>query len=139
MPVVIKTSTSTINDTEPPEQTEESLIGNRDLKRKASKNNRSRKLSERESFSGICKEVYNPQYREFLSRDAKTWFQLSFFYFFFYACLSAFFILLLALFYQTIDLKKPIYFNKESVMHYKVVNPGLGFRPQVALLGNGNF
>lgn len=97
------------------------------------KSGKSRKKSLGESLAGICKELYNAEYREFLSRDAKGWFKLAIFYFFFYTCLASFFILLLVLFFQIIDMKTPNYFYKESVMHYKGINPGLGFRPQVKI------
>jgi sodium/potassium-transporting ATPase subunit beta len=84
---------------------------------------------------GLRDEMYNKEYREFLSRDAKAWCKLSFFYCIFYACLSGFFILYLYIFYQTIDLKKPTYYNKDSVMNYKKINPGLGFRPHLDVEG----
>lgn len=77
------------------------------------------------------KEIYNSEYREFLSRDAMAWCKLSLFYTIFYTLLAGFFLLSLFIFYQTIDQKKPTYYNKDSVMHFKVVNPGMGFRPQI--------
>jgi sodium/potassium-transporting ATPase subunit beta len=82
-------------------------------------------------LSDLGRDLYNSETREFLSRDAKAWCQLSLFYFVFYVFLSAFFILLLMVFYSTLDLKQPRYFNKDSVMNYADVNPGLGFRPQL--------
>ena len=112
------------------EEAEEKLLDakSEDLSKKKSK---SKKKSLKESLSEIGREVYNSDYREFLTRDSKGWFKLSLFYFIFYTCLSAFFCFLLFIFYQMIDSKTPNYFYKESVMHYKEINPGMGFRPQV--------
>lgn len=112
------------------EPTEESMLTDEN-NTTSKKKGKSNKKSLRQSLSEICKEVYNSEYREFLSRDAKAWFKLSLFYFIFYVCLAGFFILLLMLFFLTIDSKTPNYFYKESVMHYRGINPGLGFRPQV--------
>lgn len=77
------------------------------------------------------KRLYNSEYREFLGRDAKSWFKLSIFFGIFYAALAGFFLLCLTIFYQTIDQKTPTYYNKDSVMNFHSVNPGLGFRPQL--------
>lgn len=90
-----------------------------------------KKKTFKERFADFKKSIYNSEYREFLSRDGKAWLQLSFFYFIFFSCLSGIFIGLLAVFYQTIDLQAPTYYNEESVMNYAKVNPGMGFRPQV--------
>jgi sodium/potassium-transporting ATPase subunit beta len=38
---------------------------------------------------------------------------------------------MLLIFYQIIDLNTPTYYNEDSVMSYRGVNPGLGFRPQL--------
>ena len=89
-----------------------------------------KKLSTKERIKSVGNMLYNSEYREFLGRDAKAWFKLSVFYFIFYLWLSGFFVLLLLAFYMSVDSKKPTYYNTESVMHYKEVNPGLGFRPQ---------
>lgn len=120
-------SQKTIDETEPGE---ESLLTDENEKSKR-KSSKSKKKTLRESLSEICKEVYSSEYREFLGRDAKAWFKLSLFYFIFYLCLAVFFILLLMIFFYTIDSKTPNYFFKESVMHFRGINPGLGFRPQV--------
>jgi len=66
-----------------------------------------------------------------LNKDAAGWFKLAICYFIFYVFLASFFVLMLVIFYQIVDPKKPTYYNKESVMNYKIVNPGLGFRPQL--------
>ena len=92
---------------------------------------RSKRRDLKDRLSEIGREFYNAEYREFLSRDAKSWFKLSVFYSLYFLFLAAFFSLLLYIFYLTIDPVKPTYYNKESVMDYKKVNPGLGFRPQV--------
>lgn len=110
------------------EEAEESLRQAR--KSIALENNR--KNSVKESWVELKKEIYNPQYREFMSRDCLAWFKLSLCYFIFYFLLASFFVMLLALYYTfKIDTKTPNLFYKESVMHYKGINPGLGFRPQV--------
>lgn len=92
---------------------------------------KNKKIGKLEHLMGAMQLVYNPEYREFLSRDALGWFKLTCFYCIFYSFLSGFFILLLAVFYRMVDDKQPTYFNKESVMNYRGVNPGLGFRPQI--------
>jgi sodium/potassium-transporting ATPase subunit beta len=74
--------------------------------------------------------IYNPKYREFVSRDGKDCCLLSFFYFVFYTLLSGFFVLMLTAFHSTLDPKIPTYYDKTSVMNHNGVNPGLGFRPQ---------
>ena len=60
-------------------------------------------------------EIYNKEYREILSRDAHSWFQLFLFYFVFYAALAGFFIGCLFIFYLTIDQRVPTYYNKVRV------------------------
>lgn len=92
---------------------------------------KSRKRSFGEVLKEIKTEIYNPNYREFLSRDAKSWFKLSLFYAIFFTCLALFFSLLLFIFYKTIDPIKPTYYNENSVMNTRGVNPGLGFRPHL--------
>ena len=110
------------------EETEESL---RQARKSIALEN-SRKNSMKDNWIELKKDIYNPNFREFMGRDALAWFKLSLFYFIFYVVLATFFILLLLLFYEfKIDLKTPSLFYKESVMHYKGINPGLGFRPQV--------
>ncbi len=111
------------------EAAEESFLDNQ-ADQSGSKRKKKKKTL-KESLAEIGKEVYNSEYREFLSRDAKGWFKLSLFYFTFYSCLAAFFVLLLIMFFHMIDHKKPSYYYKESVMNQKEVNPGMGFRPQV--------
>ncbi len=77
--------------------------------------------------------LYSSEYREFLGKDAMGWFKLSSYYAVFYVWLTFFFCSLLFFFWvirirgQTL----PVYYNTESVMHYKQVNPGMGFRPQL--------
>lgn len=87
----------------------------------------------KDKLTSFCNSCYNSEYREFLSKDAMGWFKLSAYYAVYYLWLSIFFCTLLFLFWvvrirgQTL----PIYYNTDSVMNYKVVNPGLGFRPQL--------
>lgn len=110
------------------EETEESLR----QARKSIAESASRKSSIKQDWGEIKRDLYNREYREFLSRDCLAWFKLSLFYFIFYVCLAGFFILLLYLFYEfKIDPKTPNLFYKESVMNFREINPGLGFRPQV--------
>lgn len=98
---------------------------------KIEKLNQSRKKSFWESLKKVKTEIYDSQYREFLGRDCMSWFKLSIFYSLFYGFLSGFFLLCLFAFYYTIDHKTPTYFNKESVMNFRSINPGLGFRPHI--------
>lgn len=93
--------------------------------------NKTKKKSFKDSLRELGREIYDSEYNEFLTRDAKAWCKLSLFYTVFYSVLAAFFIIYLFLFYHTLDLKVPKYYNRESVMDYKIVNPGLGFRPHV--------
>ncbi|CAF0997620.1 unnamed protein product [Brachionus calyciflorus] len=93
--------------------------------------NKHKKKSFLQSLKDIKKDIYNSEYREFLSRDSKSWFKLSVFYSLFYGVLAGFFMLCLMVFYYTIDHKRPTYFNQESVMNFRSVNPGLGFRPHI--------
>lgn len=112
------------------EEAEESLL----QARKSISSTKQRKNSVKESWVEMKKDLINSEYREFMGRDSVAWFKLSIFYCIFYAVLAGFFILLLYLFYHfKIDMKKPNYFYKDSVMNYKGVNPGLGFRPQLDL------
>jgi len=80
----------------------------------------------------LSRSVYNPEYREFLSRDAMGWLKLSFYYTCFYVWLTGFFLALLYVFWavKINGSTAPVYYNEESVMNYKKVNPGMGFRPQ---------
>jgi sodium/potassium-transporting ATPase subunit beta len=91
---------------------------------------KSQKKTFKEKLSSFTSDVYNSEKREFLHRDGKDCFQLSFFYSIFFFALSATFVGLLAVFYQTLDLNVPTYYNQDSVMNQKQVNPALGFRPQ---------
>jgi sodium/potassium-transporting ATPase subunit beta len=109
------------------EETEETLLGaKKEIEIQKKENKKAFKDHLREFRQGF----YNSEYREFLGRDSLAWFKLSVFYFIFYLLLSAFFVFLLFVFYETLDLKKPTYFNKKSVMHFREVNPGMGYRPQ---------
>lgn len=89
-----------------------------------------RKKTFKEKLSDITSDIYNSETRELLNRDGKDCFQLSCFYSIFFFTLSAAFVGLLAIFYQTLDLNVPTYYNQDSVMNQKQVNPALGFRPQ---------
>ena len=86
------------------------------------------KKSTKEKVNGLIDSVYNKEYREFLSKDAMGWLKLSAFYSVFYFFLAMFFCALLFLFwaFRINGSTAPVYYNTESVMHYKVVNPGLG-------------
>lgn len=87
----------------------------------------------KERFNSFVDGFYNKQYREFLSKDAMGWLKLSAFYAAFYLWLASFFCFLLFLFWTTRIRGQtlPVYYNTDSVMNYKVVNPGLGFRPHL--------
>lgn len=76
---------------------------------------------------------YDFEYREFLSKDAMGWLKLSAFYAAFYFWLACFFCTMLFIFWavRIRGQALPVYYNQESVMNYKVVNPGLGFRPHL--------
>lgn len=49
----------------------------------------------------------------------------------FYACLGSFFVGMLAVFMAIMPRDKPTYYGVSSTMNARVINPGLGFRPQV--------
>jgi len=82
----------------------------------------------KDSKKGFLSEIYNSEYREFLGRDALGWLKLSCFYTVFYIWLAGFFCTMLFMFWvvRIRDQPLPVYYNTESVMHYKSVNPGLG-------------
>lgn len=98
------------------------------LKNRQSSLTKPQKKSTKEKINDIVDSVYNKEYREFLSKDAMGWLKLSAFYSVFYFCLAMFFCGLLFIFwaFRINGSTAPIYYNTESVMHYKVVNPGLG-------------
>lgn len=84
-----------------------------------------------EKKSGVMSFIWNSQTKEFCGRSGASWAKVSFFYSIFYACLGAFFIGMLAVFFQVMPKDLPTYYGEESTMHQKILNPGLGFRPQI--------
>jgi sodium/potassium-transporting ATPase subunit beta len=111
------------------EEAEETLLA----VRKNSNTKDKQKKSVLQILKNLGAKVYDAEYREFLSRDAMGWLKLSFYYACFYIWLTCFFLFMLYIFWllRIKGATAPVYHNEESVMHYKKVNPGLGFRPQI--------
>ena len=78
----------------------------------------------------LFKFAYNEEYRELFGRDSASWFKYSLYFCFFYLGLATLFCTWLWVWCRKMDALTPTYYNTESVMSFKVVNPGLGFRPQ---------
>ncbi|XP_047987248.1 sodium/potassium-transporting ATPase subunit beta-2 [Leguminivora glycinivorella] len=70
--------------------------------------------------------LWNSETGQFLGRTGSSWAKILLFYVIFYACLVGFFAGLLAVFYQTLDMKVPKWQLDSSIIGS---NPGLGFRP----------
>ena len=91
------------------------------------------------SIRKFRKFVYNRKTNEVFSRDGLSWAKISFFYFFYYMGLGGFFLLCVYLFSLTLSHTSPTYFSNYGCMGYakdevngrRVINPGLGFRPQI--------
>ena len=111
------------------------------------------------NLSGFGKFIWNSSKREFCGRDGASWgkhmfiikmfikkkkfyfskfskAKISLFYVVFYSLLGLFFIGLLAVFAAVMPLDKPTYYGEESVMNQAILNPGLGFRPQIDVEDN---
>lgn len=89
-------------------------------------------VSSRESQSRLQKFrtfLWNASEGTILGRNAISWGKISLYYSIFYFLLGGFFVLLFAVFVTTLGKQFPTLYNVESVMDYKGVNPGLGFRP----------
>jgi sodium/potassium-transporting ATPase subunit beta len=86
--------------------------------------------------AGVGQFIWNKNTKEFLGRTGLSWAKVSFFYAIFYSLLGAFFIGMLAVFFQIMPQDKPTYYGEDSTMAIKVLNPGLGFRPQVDVEDN---
>ncbi|KDR20642.1 sodium/potassium-transporting ATPase subunit beta-2-like [Zootermopsis nevadensis] len=70
--------------------------------------------------------IWNSETHQFLGRTGASWGKILLFYILFYSGLVGFFLAMIAVFYQTIDLKIPKWQQDRSVIGS---NPGLGFRP----------
>jgi len=70
--------------------------------------------------------LWNSETNQFLGRTFSSWAKILFFYVCFYAGLIGFFSALMALFFQTLDMKAPKWQQTSSLIGS---NPGLGFRP----------
>lgn len=81
------------------------------------------KLGKWEGFRQFC---WNSETSQCLGRTGSSWAKILFFYLVFYAALIGFFAAMLAVFWQTLDMKMPKYQLGESLIGS---NPGLGFRP----------
>lgn len=81
------------------------------------------KLGKWEGFRQFC---WNSETSQCLGRTGSSWAKILFFYLVFYAVLIGFFAAMLAVFWQTLDMKMPKYQLGESLIGS---NPGLGFRP----------
>lgn len=83
------------------------------------------------ALSGFGKFIWNSNTKEFCGRDGASWGKISLCYAIFYACLGSFFIGMLAVFMAIMPVDKPTYYGYSSTMNARVINPGLGFRPQI--------
>ncbi|XP_046989972.1 sodium/potassium-transporting ATPase subunit beta-2 [Schistocerca americana] len=81
------------------------------------------KLGKWEAFSIF---LWNPETHQFLGRTGASWAKILLFYVLFYTCLAGFFSAMLAIFYQTLDMRIP---KRELDGSLIGDNPGLGFRP----------
>lgn len=70
--------------------------------------------------------IWNSETHQFLGRTGASWGKILLFYILFYSGLIGFFLAMIAVFYQTIDLRIPKWQQDKSVIGN---NPGLGFRP----------
>lgn len=70
--------------------------------------------------------IWNSETHQFLGRTGASWGKILLFYVLFYSGLIGFFLAMMAVFYQTIDMKIPKWQQDKSVIGN---NPGLGFRP----------
>lgn len=77
-------------------------------------------------WEGFKQFLWNPETNQFLGRTGASWGKILLFYLIFYAVLIGFFAALLAVFYQTLDTKKPKWELDNGLIGN---NPGLGFRP----------
>lgn len=80
---------------------------------------------------GVLKFLWNSETRELLGRDGASWAKVSLFYAVFYTCLGSFFVGMLAVFMWQMPKDRPTYYGESSTMNARVINPGLGFRPQI--------
>ncbi|XP_046676077.1 sodium/potassium-transporting ATPase subunit beta-2-like isoform X2 [Homalodisca vitripennis] len=78
------------------------------------------------NWEGFKIFLWNSETKQFLGRTAGSWAKILLFYCCFYACLIGFFSAMLAIFYQTLDMKVPKWQLDSSLIGS---NPGLGFRP----------
>ncbi|XP_044751980.1 sodium/potassium-transporting ATPase subunit beta-2 [Coccinella septempunctata] len=81
------------------------------------------KLSGWDSFKVF---LWNSETSQFLGRTGASWGKILLFYLIFYSALIGFFSAMLAVFYQTLDDRKPKWKLDKSLIGS---NPGLGFRP----------
>ncbi|XP_065163353.1 sodium/potassium-transporting ATPase subunit beta-2 isoform X1 [Atheta coriaria] len=77
-------------------------------------------------WEGFKQFLWNSETSQFMGRTGSSWAKILLFYVLFYAALIGFFAAMLAVFYQTLDAKKPKWMLDESLIGS---NPGLGFRP----------
>lgn len=77
-------------------------------------------------WEGLRKFLWNSETSQCLGRTGSSWAKILFFYLVFYAALVGYFTAMLAVFWQTLDMKIPKYQLAESLIG---ANPGLGFRP----------
>ncbi|XP_030748680.1 sodium/potassium-transporting ATPase subunit beta-2-like [Sitophilus oryzae] len=81
------------------------------------------KLGKWEAFSQF---LWNSETKQFMGRTGASWAKILIFYIIFYAVLVGFFAVMLAVFFQTLDIKRPKWELDRSLIGS---NPGLGFRP----------
>ncbi|KAL8608801.1 hypothetical protein ACOMHN_059483 [Nucella lapillus] len=74
----------------------------------------------------FCTFVWNGDEKTFLGRGGRSWAEIGVFYLIYYICLAGFFVGMLAVFYQTVDQKRPKLTGESSLLK---ANPGMGFQP----------
>ncbi|XP_076436088.1 sodium/potassium-transporting ATPase subunit beta-like [Babylonia areolata] len=74
----------------------------------------------------FCNFVWNSDEKTFLGRGGRSWAEIGVFYLIYYSCLAGFFVGMLAVFYQTVDEKRPKLTGDSSLLKG---NPGMGFQP----------
>lgn len=70
--------------------------------------------------------LWNSEEKKFLGRGGRSWAEIGLFYLIYYSCLAGFFVGMLAVFYQTVDEKRPKLTGSSSLLKG---NPGMGFQP----------
>lgn len=82
--------------------------------------------SMRDKINAFGNFLWNSEEKTVLGRGGRSWVEIGVFYLIYYACLAGFFVGMLAVFYQTVDEKRPKLTGDSSLLKG---NPGMGFQP----------